>query len=143
MYRIQCDANYIEALGRAVYNFAMLEFDVAYIIERLEPGYLRKYVSQRKTAGSVAKDFAEAIVRAHGHAAAAELPDIYNAFVDLKDRRNELLHANPNTAPDGTQALYYQADQIAWELDLVRQAATDFAAAADKANSLLYGALKA
>jgi hypothetical protein len=143
--RVPCDAQYIEALGYAVYNFATLEFNVAYIIERLEPGYLQEYISNEKTAGDVAKDLAQAKQRAEaqGHTAAAELRDIYNAFVDLKNRRNKLLHANPTTAPSGAQQLHYLALSIAWDLDAVHQSATDFAAAAEKANSLLYGVLRA
>jgi hypothetical protein len=31
--RFPCDEQYIEALGRAVYNFAMLEYHIAHIIE--------------------------------------------------------------------------------------------------------------
>jgi hypothetical protein len=140
--RFQCDAQYIEALGLAVYNFAMLEYNVAYIIERLKPGYMREYISQKKTAGSVANDFAQALERAKGHAAEADLTAIYNLFVGLKVRREKLLHANPGTAADGVQVLRYQADSIAWDLDAVSKAATDFAVAATEANSLLYGALR-
>jgi hypothetical protein len=66
----------------------------------------------------VAQDFAQALQRAKGHAAKAELAAVYNTFDALKDRRDRLLHANPMTA------------------------ATDFADAAERANSLLYGALK-
>ena len=143
MRRYQCDARYIEALGFAVWNFAIFEYNVANIIERLRAGYLLEYISQQKTAGIVANDFAQAIARAQGHAAAAELLDIYKEFRDLKDRRNKLLHANPMTAPDGTQVLRFQARDIAWDLDTVRQAATDFEAAAEKAGSLLHGALRA
>jgi hypothetical protein len=50
--RFQCDEQYIEALGRAVFSFAALEYNVAYIIERLEPGYLLKYISQKKDRNS-------------------------------------------------------------------------------------------
>jgi hypothetical protein len=70
----------------------------------------------------VAKDLAQAKQRAEaqGHTAAAELRDIYNAFVDLKNRRNKLLHANPTTASSGAQQLHYLA-----LIDAVRQSATN------------------
>jgi hypothetical protein len=121
--RYPCDAKYIEALGPAVFNFGILENSITGIIERLEQGYLNKYVSQKKTAGKVAKDFAQAIGRAQGHVAAAELTDIYNTFVGLKDRRDKLLHANPGIAADGAQQMFYGAGSIAWDLEAVREAA--------------------
>jgi hypothetical protein len=132
--RFQCDEQYIEALGRAVFNFALLEHNVIWIIERrLKPGYLSEYISQEKTAGRVAKDFAEA---AKGHAEEAELTAFHSVFVDLKNRRNRLLHAKPGTAPSGSSQLYYPT--IAWGLHDVRKAATDFADAAEKAARLLW-----
>jgi hypothetical protein len=58
-----------------------------------------EYTSQGETAGRVAKDFAEA---AKGHAEEEELTAFHSVFVDLKDRRNRLLHANPGAAPSGS-----------------------------------------
>jgi hypothetical protein len=142
--RYQCDPQYIEALGYAVFSFAILEYNIANIIERFRPGYVREYISQEKTAGTVANDFDQAIVeQAKGHAAEAELLDISKAFRDLKNRRNKLLHANPLTAPDGAQVLRHQALDILWDLETVCQAAKDFEDAAVKAGSLLHGALRA
>src|SRR5262245_32095610 len=37
------DPEYVEARGRAVYNFAYLEWAIVNIIERLEPGYVYEY----------------------------------------------------------------------------------------------------
>jgi molecular chaperone GrpE (heat shock protein) len=96
-----CDEQYIEALGRAVFNFAILEYTVAYIIERLEPDYLREYISKKKTATRVAQDFAQALQRAKEHAAEAELTAFQSVFVDLKDRRDRLLRWC--AAPSGTR----------------------------------------
>ena len=143
MRRYQCDPQYIEALGYAVFNFAILEYSIANIIERLRRGYVWEYISQEKPAGRVAKDFAQAIEQAKGHAAEAELTAICHTFDALKNRRNKLLHANPLTGPGGAPALRHQARDILWDLNTVRQAATDFAAAAAKAGSLLHGALRA
>jgi hypothetical protein len=42
--------------------------------------YLREYISQKKTATRVAQDFAQALKRAKGHAAEAELTAVYNTF---------------------------------------------------------------
>jgi hypothetical protein len=44
----ECDPEYIEALGRAVYNFAVLEISVVWIMEHFKQGYLGEYGSQEK-----------------------------------------------------------------------------------------------
>jgi hypothetical protein len=109
MNRFPCGARYIEVLGRAVYNFALLEYAVVHTAERIERGYLNKYTAERKTAGMVACDFAKIIARAaQGHRAAGKLTEISSTFAELVERRNKLLHANPATLADGTQALIYQ-----------------------------------
>jgi len=55
MDRYPCDPKYIEALGRAVYNFAVLEYNVACIIERLGSGYLvDEYISEEKKTAVMA-----------------------------------------------------------------------------------------
>jgi hypothetical protein len=138
--RFNCDPQYIEALGRAVYNFAILELNIVYIIDRLESGYATQYFSGKKTAGQLANDFDGAVKGASGHLAETELLDLSKAFRDLKVSRDKLLHAKPVTAPGGTQQLHYP--NIAWDLDSVRKAATDFAEASTKANKLFHGPLK-
>jgi len=132
------DPEYVEALGRAVYNFAYLEWAIVNIIERLEPGYVYEYLSQKKTAGKVAYDLDKAIRRAKGHAAEAALTALHKKFVGLRDRRDKLLHANPMAAPDGAPQLRYQARDIAWDLDTVLKAATKFSEAANTAVHLYY-----
>jgi hypothetical protein len=138
---VRRDPEYVEGLGRAVYNFAYLEWAIVNIIERLEPGYVHEYVSQKKTTGKVAHDLDKAIRRAKGHAAETPLTDLHKTFVGLKDRRDKLLHASPMTAPDGAPQLRYQAHDIAWDLDTVIKAATKFSQAANAAVHLYYGAL--
>jgi hypothetical protein len=136
----ECDPEYIKALGRAVYNFAVLEISVVWIMEHFKPGYLGEYGSQEKTAGTLAREFTEVTRHEKGHAAAAELTANSKSFGDLKERRNKLLHANPAIMViDGqlSHGLHYQAQDILWDIHTVRQAAVDFAAAAEQANVLL------
>jgi hypothetical protein len=135
----ECDAEYIKALGRAVFNFAVLEITVVWIMEYFKGGYFGEYSAQEKTAGTLAREFTELAQHAKGHAA-AELTAISEGFVHLKERRNKLLHANPAILViDGqsTHGLHYQAQDISWDIDTVRQTAVEFAAAAEKANVLL------
>jgi hypothetical protein len=134
-----CDPRYIEALGHAVYNFAWLEHNVVWAFEKLEPGYWGDYVSKGKSAGTVANDLDQAIKdHAKGHVAEAELLGISKAFRKLKYLRDKLLHATPIAASDGRQLHYLARDarDIAWGVDRVRQASTDFAAAAESAHTV-------
>jgi hypothetical protein len=131
-----CDPQYIDALGLAVHNFAWLEYNVVWIIELLEPSYWGEYVLKEKSAGTVANDLDQAINdQAKGHVAEAELLDIAKTFRKLKYRRDKLLHATPIVASDGRR-LHHLAHDIAWSLDRVRQASTDFAAAAESAHAV-------
>jgi hypothetical protein len=130
------DPQYIEALGLAVHNFAWLEYNVVWIIEQLEPNYWGDYVSNEKGAGAVANDLDRVIEEhAKGHATEAELRDISKEFRGLKYLRDKLLHATPVVASDGRR-LHHLTRDIAWSLDRVRQAATDFAAAAESAHTV-------
>lgn len=131
-----CDRQYIDALGLAVHNFAWLEHNVVWIIEQLEPNYWGYYASKEKSAGAVATDLDRAIEEhAKGHASEAKLRDTSKEFRRLKYLRDKLLHAIPVVASDGRR-LHHLARDIAWNVDRVRKAATDFAAAAERAHAV-------
>jgi hypothetical protein len=131
-----CDPQYIEALGLAVHNFAWLEYHVIWVIEELEPNYWEAYASKAKTAGALADDF-DRVIKEHakGHAIEAELRDVSNEFPRLKYFRDKLLHAIPMTGSDGRR-LHHLTRDIAWSLDRVRQAATEFATGAESAQAV-------
>jgi len=119
-----------------VFNFAVLEYNVVWIIERrLKPGYLQEYASPGKTAGMVAQDLAR---WAKGSAEEAQLIALHSTFVGLKDLRNQLLHGNPAAAPSGEPQLWHFEIGL-WDFERVQQAARDFEDAALRANSLLHG----
>ena len=99
-------------LGAPYLNFALLEYAVVHTAEKIERAYLNKYIGKRKRAGMVARDFAEIVARAQGHPAAGKLTEISSTFTELVERRNKLLHANPATLADGTQALIYQTETL-------------------------------
>ncbi len=50
--RVPIDNAYVEALGRATYVFATLEWNAVWCCERMEADYIRKL--SRKTAGKIA-----------------------------------------------------------------------------------------
>jgi len=57
--RLSIDDGYVEALGRATYAFAVLEWNAVSCCERMEPGYMHKpgrAKSKKRTAGEIAED---------------------------------------------------------------------------------------
>lgn len=140
-YRIQVDDAYVAALGRAVFDFAVLECNAVYCCERLKPGYLRKVERKKKTAGGVASDLlahlrllpADDPRRACWHAA--------TRFDELVETRNPMLHAKPGTANGGGQRLLHDSDD--WTIAENEEAADQFAACSIELNRLLYGVLAA
>lgn len=89
----------------------------------MQPAYI--YTVNDKTAGQIAKDFirlaeehSDPIIAASLGAAAAE-------FKKLVSVRNDLLHANPGTAPSGQQRLFRKG--IEWDIPRINAAADCFA----------------
>jgi hypothetical protein len=138
--RIPVDPEYAYALGYAIYCFCYLEWEVAWIIERLDPGYIRN--NRGKTAGKFARDLGDRIGKATGLEAPllARLLIFSGRFGALAKRRNALLHANPFTAHDSEQRLRYsgKAGEIDWKLDDIIAVTKNFESASLEANELLH-----
>ena len=65
--RLSIDDGYVEALGRATYAFAVLEWNAVSCCERMEPGYMHKpgrAKSKKRTAGEIAEDLV-ALAKTH------------------------------------------------------------------------------
>jgi hypothetical protein len=74
--RISIDDGYVEALGRATYAFALLEWNAVCCCERMEPNYMHKpgrAKSKKRTAGEIAEDLV-ALAKNHPHRAACLAP---------------------------------------------------------------------
>jgi hypothetical protein len=56
-FRTPYDSRYVAAIGRAIYIFAIYEWNIVHTMEKLRPGFLNKWRFARRpmTAGKVAK----------------------------------------------------------------------------------------
>jgi hypothetical protein len=132
MDRFPCGEAYLRALGRAVYNFSVLEYSVVWVIELIEPGYMKTYQVGKKTAGTVARDFKENIKKLPSGPIRAKLEGLTARFRQLAIDRNDLLHANPAAIPNGDSHLIKANTTrfIAWAEPHVVATATKFQDAA-------------
>ena len=61
------DTDYLTELGRAIFSFAVLEYRVMYILEKLSPGYINTYRGSRDSASDIARDLKREIKERRGH----------------------------------------------------------------------------
>jgi hypothetical protein len=138
--RISVDPEYACALGYAIYCYCSLEWNVVWIIERLDPGYIRKI--QWKTANKFSQGLARRIEKAVGleETLRARLSVFSDRFKPLTKRRDALLHANPSTATGGEQRLHYSGETgvIDWPLADVIAVSEEFESASIEANELFH-----
>lgn len=130
-------ASYLHALGTAAYAFAYLEGSIIDLIEQLSPGQAigPGMVDSGPTASSYAKMLRQAASSPSAQLEALlqeQVRAVADRFDALARERNDILHAHPMTAVDGTQRLYRWGKGRAIELtpDLLFMAASDFADAA-------------
>jgi hypothetical protein len=128
------DTYYLTELGRAIFRFAVLEYRVMYILEKLSPGYIHTYRGSRDSASDIARDLKREIRNVADTTLATQMALLHSEFCKLIKQRNDLLHANPATAPNGDQILIRQHFQayIRWDFPTVRGATVAF----DKANEI-------
>jgi hypothetical protein len=132
--RIVVTAPYAEAIGRAAYIFAYLEWNVVWCCEKIAPGYIKKL--KKKTAGKIGTDFlkfSETLADDKGRAAFVVAAE---AFARLVLDRNNLLHAKPATAQGGEQRLFHNGYE--WTVERINSVADSFAACAIEINDLFY-----
>ncbi len=135
---------YVALLGRAVHNFAYLEWAVIYTIEILAPGYLNKYIRATKpmTSGAVAQTFGKEVIGRTD--LSPDLKDKLRACSDrfsrLVDDRNRLIHGHPYTADGGNQQLSYQGrlPSTSWSISKVKTIAHEFDDAACEMNDVFH-----
>ena len=111
-FRTPYDSEYVAAIGRAIYIFAIYEWNVVHAMGRLHPGFLDKwrFAKNPMTAGTVGKKFRNAVNESSDLARplASNLKEAARAFIESADERNELVHAHVYSEPDGRQQLIYQ-----------------------------------
>lgn len=149
-FRVPHEEEYVTALGRAVYAFAYYEWGVIYLIDRLEPGFVRQYIEAKPpmTSGVVARRLCDAFdgYRKRTRHDDLEVPKIEKcliSFDELREERNRLIHAHPITDRDGaTQILTYQSFRVAhsqrWPRERIDQFACDVSNASVTVGSVYY-----
>ncbi len=135
--RIPVEERYVEALGRATYVFATLEWNAVWCCERIKPGYVAKL--GRKTAGDVARDLISRLSRIGDVTVRQACNGPAHEFHRLVKVRNALLHGKPGTADDNAQRLFDQGKP--WSPEMIDDAADEFAACSITLNALLHGEL--
>jgi hypothetical protein len=139
--RISIDDGYVEALGRATYAFALLEWNAVCCCERMEPNYMHKpgrAKSKKRTAGEIAEDLV-ALAKNHPHRAACLAPA--KKFLHLVAVRNRIVHGHPAQTSTGKNRLFDDRS-VAWTIAKVNAEADNFTACGELLNKLLYNELK-
>lgn len=137
--RIALDDDYATAVGRAAYVFAVLEWNVVWCAERLQPGFLATI--RGRTAGQIGAAF-EAIAKVipDGGLRSQALP-LALRYRELVRLRNSLLHGKPCTAEDGLQRLSAEGGGV-FHLADIHSLADQFADCSIALNQLLHGPLR-
>lgn len=139
--RIPADPAYVQATGRAFYNFTYLGWVVVWKIVKLSHDSF-----QSVPKGEPARSIAKALINAIGQTS-PPLPKnlryclikFHEDYVSAIRSRNKLLHAHPYTAAGGLQQL--GGGGLQWSIESVYEAAKSFEDAAIKGNDIFHGDL--
>lgn len=135
--RVPIETEYALAIGVAVYCFATLEWNAVWCCERIEPGSIEGL--EDRTAGRVADTIVKLVKGINASDEQIELEKAAQSFRSLVATRNNLLHAKPGTAFDGTQGLFRHGDH--WTIDELQGVADAFTRCSLELNEALYGLL--
>ncbi|HEY0028533.1 MAG TPA: hypothetical protein VGC35_11740 [Allosphingosinicella sp.] len=133
--RITVHVDYASALGLAVYCFASLEWNAVQCCEAMEPGSVEDL--EERTAGRVADTLAHLAKRRPETAGKLALQAAASDFRFLVGTRNNLVHAKPGTARDGSAGLFRLGDH--WALAELEGVADAFAACSARLEKALGG----
>lgn len=135
--RVPIDDPYLHSVGLAMICFARLEWEAVWCCEKMQTGYLRTVGT--RTAGQIANDLVLLAAAHPDPMVAASLGPPAAEFKRLVGKRNDLVHANPATAPNGDQRLFRKGAE--WTIALVNDVADQFVAAARPLNDHLHNLL--
>ena len=137
-FKIAVDADYVSALGLAIYAFATLEWRAIQCCERIAAGSIDAL--EDRTAGRVADTLLH-LVRGEVPASPGQqaLERTARDFQAFTRTRNSLVHAKPGRAVDGTERLFRDGDQ--WTIAEIEAVADAFTACALRLEGFLDGLL--
>ncbi len=140
--RIPADPEYLQSLGRAVYNFTYLEWGIVWTIAKLSSDGFAS-VPRGETARAIAKALTNAIDTTNPKLSASlriRLVKLDEQFRKAISERNKLFHAHPYTAKDGSQQL--GGGGLEWPIENIRSASIRFEELAIECNAIFHGPLK-
>jgi len=145
--RVPVDDQYAALLGKAVYVFAYYEWNIIWIMELLDNGFVHKYSRMDSmTSGKVEKEFLKLIddrARIFTKVSKSDLQVCHQKFQSLILKRNALIHAHPITDVDGSQILNFQTKpskpipDMKWSKNEVKEVIEEFDRAAVSAGEVL------
>jgi phage tail protein X len=138
-FRTPADADYLNGLGRAMYTFATLEWQVVWCCELISPGFVRDVSAM--TAGQIAKSFQRLAATLPASAEAAAMGSLAKQFGELVGTRNDIAHANPGTQEGtGAQLLFRHGTPL--ETPDLDAATRKFEECSGELNRLFYNYLR-
>lgn len=135
--RVPIDDAYLHAVGLATICFARLEWNAAWCCEKMQAGYLNTVGT--KTAGQIANDLVTLAGVHPDPTVVASLGPLAAEYKRLVGKRNDLVHSNLGTATNGDQRLFRKGQE--WTIDLVNEAADEFASASEPLNHHIHNVL--
>lgn len=138
----QVDSTYARLLGYAAWTWAILEWDITYLIDVLQPKYVND--SRDRESETVAADFAAIVQRpfACPRDVSDQLSGLAQRYADLVRKRHAMRFARPCTL-DGRPTLTYNGSarpaglaSINWTETAIMEAAKEFEVASIEANRL-------
>jgi hypothetical protein len=122
------DDIYLKALGRAVWAFALLEWNAVWCCELLEPNYMQKPGRRGsiRTSDHIADDLISLLRKPSHPRIQSDWLLSAQEFKRLVKVRNSIFHGQPGRTPTGEQRLFRQG--IAWTPETVDAAVAEFEA---------------
>lgn len=140
--RIPADSQYLNAVGRAFYNFTYLEWVVIWTIVKLSADGFAS-VPRGQPASYIATALVKAIASTEPplpESLRRSLVRFHESYLVAISKRNKLLHAHPYTATNGEQQL--AGGGVEWPMQAVDEAAKFFEDSALLGNEIFHGPLR-
>ena len=141
--RLRSEEAYIFALGQAAYSYCYLEWQVIWLIQKLDPTF-EILSTNELTGGKIAGLFRTAVKKAKANVrdvTYARLRDGYAELFRLVAVRSDLLHAHPFTAANGQRLGRYKDGNIEWTIEAVDDACMRFDKLAIELNDIFHTVL--
>lgn len=139
--RVPSEEAYIFALGQAAYSYCYLEWQVIWLIQKLDPAF-EILSTNELTGGKIAGLFKSAVKSAKANVrdvTYARLRDGYSELFRLVAVRSDLLHAHPFTSADGQRLGRYKGGKnVEWTIEAVDDACRRFDKLAIELNDIFH-----